>query len=268
MLVTFIRILIGILFVVSSISKAIEIENFCFLLMSYGSKNLMFFAPFITGLEFFIGLSYILGFQKKWVLGFSMLLVIVFLAVYLYGYFYLNISDCGCFGALLQLKPSITIIKSVVLLGMIFFLFLKWKNADGNFRNLFISAAIGLIVFTVNSIELYNFNKINSVFIGDNLKLGGLKKYFRDKEQLIFVFNPNCEHCQHLIPKLSKLKQPVIGIYSESFSTKTMEHFSDDLNPQFPIYPVNDSIITRLTKTYPLLINTKNGIIKKVSNGL
>ena len=31
MLVTFIRILIGILFVVSSVSKAIEIENFSFL---------------------------------------------------------------------------------------------------------------------------------------------------------------------------------------------------------------------------------------------
>jgi hypothetical protein len=39
MLVTFIRILIGILFVVSSVSKAIEIENFSFLLMSFGSKN-------------------------------------------------------------------------------------------------------------------------------------------------------------------------------------------------------------------------------------
>jgi hypothetical protein len=48
----------------------------------------MFLAPFITGLEFFIGLSYIIGFQKKWVLGFSMLLVIIFSAVFLYGYFY------------------------------------------------------------------------------------------------------------------------------------------------------------------------------------
>jgi hypothetical protein len=222
MLVTFIRILIGILFVVSSVSKAIEIENFSFLLMSFGSKNLMFLAPFITGLEFFIGLSYIIGFQKKWVLGFSMLLVVFFLVVFLYGYFYLNISDCGCFGAIIQLKPSITIIKSVVLLGMIIFLFRKRKNATGNFRNLFISAALGLIVFTVNSIELYNFNKINSVFIGDNLKFRGLDNYISAEEQLIFVFNPNCEHCQHLIPKLSKLKQPVVGIYSESFSAKTM----------------------------------------------
>ena len=96
MLVTFIRILIGILFVVSSISKAIEIENFSFLLMSYGSKNLLFFAPVIIGLEF----------------------------------------------------------------------------------------------------------------------------------------------------------------------------FSKDFYPQFPIYPVNDSIIAKLTKTYPLLINSKNGIIQKVNNGL
>ena len=169
MLVKFIRILIGVLFVFSSVSKAIEIENFSFLLMSYGSKNLMFIAPLITGLEFFFGLAFITGFQKKWVLSFSILLILILLAGFSYGYFNLNISDCVCFGALIQLKPSISIIKSVVLIGLIFFLYGKPYNANRNFRNLFISALFGIIVFTVNSIELYKFNKTNSVFIGDNL---------------------------------------------------------------------------------------------------
>lgn len=268
MLVKFIRIFIGLIFVFSSVSKAIEIENFSFLLMSYGYKNLMFFAPFITGLEFFIGLSFILGFQKKWFLRISLLFTLILLAVFLYGYIYLNISDCGCFGTLVQMKPSITIVKSIVLLGMIFLIYRKGNIRDENFKNLFISASIGLIVFAVNSIELYNFNKSNSIFIGDNLLLKGLKKYIRNGEELVFIFNPNCKHCQLLIPKLSRLEQPVIGIYSESFSKHTMKDFSKDFNPQFPIFPVNDSIIAKLTKTYPLLITSKNGIIQKVSNDL
>jgi len=268
MLVSFIRILIGVLLILSSVSKAIEIENFSFLLMSYGSKNLMFIAPLITGLEFFFGLTFILGFQKKWVLGFSILFILILLVGFLYGYFYLNISDCGCFGTLIQMKPSISIIKSVVLLGLIFFLFQKRDNTNGNFRNFFISAAIGIILFTVNSIELYNFNKINRVFVGDNLKLGGLKEHITDSEQLFFIFNPNCKHCKQLIPKLSSLKQPVIGIYSESFSTQTMGVFSKDFNLKFPIFPVNDNIIDEYTRTYSLLITSQNGIIKKVSNSL
>ena len=129
-IIRIIHIVLGVFFIFSSVSKAIEIDSFAYILMSYGHKNLQFLGPLITASEFFIGLSLLLNFYVKKVTTFSLWLISIFTGLYIYGFIFLNITDCGCFGSTIKVAPIYSILKNIFLIFLLFYLSLsKYKNS-------------------------------------------------------------------------------------------------------------------------------------------
>lgn len=91
------------------------------------------------------------------------LLVFIILAfTYLTGYtaIYNKVTDCGCFGDFLKLKPFISFYKDIFLTGLILFLFFKWREIPTlfNFRTRSLITIASLVLFTWFCERNYRFD--------------------------------------------------------------------------------------------------------------
>ncbi len=138
------RILIGLIFVISGAEKLIwPWQNFLYVLQSYellppGMDAAV--AHIFPWVEFLVGLCLVLGLWIAPALKITLTMFAVFILTIAQALIrHLPIDECGCFGALLSLKPQHTIV-----MDSLFFLLLVWalKNVkaverfslDGWFR--------------------------------------------------------------------------------------------------------------------------------------
>jgi len=122
------RILLGLLFILSAVSKLLPIEAFDLTLVNQGITNWTI-APYLSRLiisiELFLGISFFVNsLVKKISIPFSFLLLIVFcihltylIAVGSGG------KNCGCFGELIPMSSVEALIKNIVLIFLI-----TWLN--------------------------------------------------------------------------------------------------------------------------------------------
>jgi uncharacterized membrane protein YphA (DoxX/SURF4 family) len=147
------RVLVGILFIISGFIKANDTIGFSYKLEEYFEIfHMPFFAHyavtiamFICIFEIMVGVALLLGAYSKlnaWLL----LLMIVFFTL-LTGYSAITgkVTDCGCFGDAIKLKPVQSFMKDVVLLAFILIIFIRNKDIKPIFKNKTIQS-IGLFV--------------------------------------------------------------------------------------------------------------------------
>ena len=122
----FLRILIGLLFVVSGGEKLIwPYQNFLYVLQSYDflpSGIDVFVARVFPWIEFVAGLLLILGLWVPQMIKMALAMFAIFILVIAQALFrHLPMDDCGCFGELISLKPQHTLVMDSFL-----FLSLIW----------------------------------------------------------------------------------------------------------------------------------------------
>jgi hypothetical protein len=257
---------VGLIFLFSSISKAIDIETFAFLLMSYGNNNFSFFAPIITAIEFYLGLSFLFGWYSKQLIWFSFWLVFIFTIIFVLGYFLLEIEDCGCFGNLLKLDPIVSIVKNAVLLIILFLLKENTGEKRNNYFKLAIIISFTFIMLMINGFEIKKLYKFNRILVGNKLEY--FKEHIQNDRQIWFLFNPNCNHCQNIIPQINALKIDVIGVYPTYIKREKILAFSKKHKVKFKLVAVDEVVLNKLTHRYPLIIYSENGIVKSIKTGL
>jgi uncharacterized membrane protein YphA (DoxX/SURF4 family) len=148
-----VRLLVGILFIVSGLVKANDplglaykmeefFEVWTTALAASGSalsQSLISIIHFLhphtltlsvvmITLEIVAGVAVIIGWRKKAILGLLLLLILFF--TFLTGYAYASgkFKNCGCFGDCLPITPYVSFIKDVVLLLAILFLLFNQKH--------------------------------------------------------------------------------------------------------------------------------------------
>ncbi len=257
---------VGVLFIFSSISKAIDIDSFTFILMSFGNKKFAFLAPFITSIEFFIGLCYILKVCLNRVVKISFWFTLILTVTFLLGHIFMGIEDCGCFGNVIKFNPKFILVKNFILLILIYFFQKQYSFNNKGFLRLYVSVLFSLTLFAVNIYEVYKFNIQNNISIGQNFNVP--KNFIKNGNQIWFLFNPYCLHCKNLAKKLIISKEPIIGIYSDRIDSLDIRRFSEDLKINFSLVGINDSLMNKITYRYPLIIKTKNGIVNSVITDL
>ncbi|MBX7226053.1 MAG: hypothetical protein K1X55_08480 [Chitinophagales bacterium] len=130
------RILVSGLFIMSAFSKLFPTESAIYLfekqIVDLNITNWCF-APILSraiiGLELFLGLAILQNnFLKKFIVPVTSLLLIAFcihlsMVIHKYG----NDGNCGCFGQFLPMTPLQAIIKNVITLILLAYIFLKTK---------------------------------------------------------------------------------------------------------------------------------------------
>ena len=132
--ITTIRILVGVLFIISGLVKVNDPSGLAYKMDEYfhvwdWDWATQFSMPLSIGmnvLEIVTGVALLLGWQARLVTGVLLALIIFF--TYLTGYAVLSgkIKTCGCFGDCIPLQAHQSFIKDLILLVMITILY--WKN--------------------------------------------------------------------------------------------------------------------------------------------
>ncbi|MDX1462230.1 MAG: DUF6624 domain-containing protein, partial [Marinirhabdus sp.] len=137
-IVGFLRIFVGIFFIISGFIKLNDPVGFSFKLKDYFAPdvlNLEFLVPFALVIALFVvifevllGIMLIIGYAKKFTLWSLLLMILFFTFLTFYSAYFNKVTDCGCFGDALKLTPWESFWKDVVLSIFILILFFGRKH--------------------------------------------------------------------------------------------------------------------------------------------
>lgn len=129
------RILIALLFVASAIMKLFPIEAFEKQLVDLGITNWCLAPPLARGIiafELFLGIAFLQNhFFKKFIIPLTLGMLAAFIIhlsiqIYQTG----NTGNCGCMGQVIPMTPLEAIIKNVISIGIIGFIYLKTPRKE------------------------------------------------------------------------------------------------------------------------------------------
>ena len=270
------NIAVGIIFLLSGISKAFDTESFAYIIYSYGFHSLQFLSPIIVLIETFIGLLLIFDIRVKAVSIFCLIMVLSFTGVYIYGLAFHNIENCGCFGNIrfLSSNPFAVLIRNAVLMFFLVLIYLH-SNNSGKFNTYSYTATI-IAICSVAYMSGYSYNIVDNNYNKTSISIdvSDLKNYVSispDSTYVIFAFTYSCPHCMNSIANLNNYVHSdgidkVIGIAKEN--PYELENFINDFNPKFEIKIFKNGIQS-LTRDYPKTWVVKNNtIIAEISGEL
>ncbi|MCL2040598.1 MAG: DoxX family protein [Bacteroidales bacterium] len=277
--------LAGIVFLISGIGKSLAAYDFSQILIQYGFEGLQFLAPLIIVFEILAGLLLFFHIRLRLTSLLSFCFVVALSAAYLYGYFFANITNCGCFGyfSLLNMSPFFTGVRNIVLMGMLLYVFLKSNNgcklADRD--EMLIMACILCAVSFVTGYTYMERQNDTTQYVTEgklvnmrveNSVLGEFLTPSKDSTYLVFAFSYSCPHCYNSIENLKQYERlgVVDKVLALSFATDstTMAKFNEIFHPDFQIINYSPKQIFRLTNQFPVSYYIKDNMIKMEIRGV
>lgn len=268
------RIFYGLLFVASAIVKLFPIESFELILIKQVGLSWQWVAYFSRGLiflEFALGLAIITGFQLRKSILASLGLLALF-SIYLLLQITSGAGDenCGCFGELIPLDATQSLIKNAVfaVFAVVLLLLSKRKNQNR------IAVAFPMLAYGVLIYLLYQspFPVTSGEQIGNNSiapfqELAAANQLDLGQKQLFLVMFAECKHCEQLASTISAMNFDSekshlnVLVYGHP---KRVEEFAEltqiqHLNPQ----PTKDrNILTAIDGTFPTMVMIDSSEIK------
>lgn len=281
------RIIFGLIFILSGIIKLYPIEPFENLLVQYNISNFLvapFIARAIISLEILIGMYFIFSHKinatiaKAVLLFISLLTVVLIIQLINEG----NDINCGCFGELIPLSPIESIAKNVGLVIMLLFV----RKSDYNYQLkyskwIFPPVILLLSAFTPYIINPVGLANIQSTQLNEKIDFSEMpplyltenKVDFSQGKKLVVFLSTSCEHCKVTAGRLSMLKKKegldniyyVIGgkdqqLYNDFITSTRSENV--------PIIRFNSNDFFKYSGgEIPALVFIEEGILKKKWTG-
>lgn len=242
------RLFIALSFLFSAYTKYIAPGYFEITLMDQGIAHSRTVAAYLTrffiALEFFLGLLLLTPIYTRKALAFTIGLLLAF-SIHL-GYLWAIGSDenCGCFGKMITMTPEESLLKNIALIALSGYLY-RAIRAEKKNKTVAIMLFFAIIAGVYASIPLPNFEGNQFAKFSHFEKKG--RKDLTQGEQLVAVFNLDCEHCQEaatLLAQYTKEKKdlpPLFVLYFKEGST-TVDEFEQITQSHFPyaFIDVND----------------------------
>jgi uncharacterized membrane protein YphA (DoxX/SURF4 family) len=153
LLIAYLQDFVGAFFIFSGSIKAIDplgtsykmTEYFEVFHMSFLDSFATAFAIIMIVLEIVVGLTLILGYKRKLTLALLLLTIIFFTFLTGFTAIFNKVTDCGCFGDFLKLKPFTSFYKDIFLTTLIIILIIGHKHIK-QLVSTYISASITVVV--------------------------------------------------------------------------------------------------------------------------
>ncbi len=265
------RVLLAGVFIFSALSKLQGTGLFEIALVDQGlaatREHAAFPARFLIAFELFLGVALLLPYHLKRLI---LPLVIATLSAFivLQGYQLAagkQAQDCGCFGKLLPMSSAVSLLKNVILLGLGLGLF-RMINAEK--RNI----AIPLLLAAGSVAAVLLYAPVRHNYDGNFARYTQFEKAGRvdltSGDQLVAVFNAECEHCQETAMELRTLAEHSTGfpqIYVLMFggSDSTIAAFSEKTHTSYPFHVISESeFFDLIGNTPPRVYWLQDGRIK------
>ena len=212
------KVLLGLVFIVSAILKIVDMDRFEIYIYSYHffSLNFSFLAArFAIILELVLGVGLISHTLHKLYWWGSMAMLVGYSLLLIYALTLGRTDSCHCFGDFLQLDPKQSLIKNGVLM-LLFLLIYRVESWKTPFRWLILILAImasSIGVFVASPPDNYtpNYNPDHNLqterfdTMLDEAPLDSLN--LREGKQVVCFFSTGCDYCQMAARKLSLMQQ-------------------------------------------------------------
>lgn len=276
----YVRLLVGVVFLLSALLKATETATFADLMSQYGAQWLGLGAPVIIFVELILGVLLIFNIHPRWISLASSIFIVVVSAVFLYGLIFKDITDCGCFGPLtwLNSKPWLTFLRNGVLLALLIPSLLKPQQGTNlSISSIVFMAVIGIAVMFMCGFSIHGAkclqksqNSFEPIPLKDS-KLSELISCSSDSTYMVFAFSYSCPYCQNSIGNVNQYQQmgyvdKVIGIAIED--SVAHERFERLFEINFTIKEVSQWTMAHLTNSLPTVYFIRHDSIYSQYSGL
>ena len=164
----FLRIFIGVFLIISGLLKANDTIGFSYKLNEYFQVlGLEFFTPLSLFLAFFIcifevllGALLITATKFKFTFFCTSAMMIFFTFLTFYSAYFEKVTDCGCFGDALKLRPWDSFYKDVVILIILLIIYKGKNNFVSFFSKKLDYIYILLVVLTSTLFSFYTYNNL------------------------------------------------------------------------------------------------------------
>ena len=234
-----IRVFISALFLLSAFAKLYPIpmygitkvfEEGQLIPMGFSEGLVPYLSRFIIAIEFFIALAILQSnYLKKVILPLSITMMAVFSLHLSYSIFLGDSENCGCFGELIPMSPLQALIKNIITIGVLGFLY---KNTPDDKDNSCSKLSIQFL-----SIMLLMFALFPVQTVGKNKQVSSFSAYvvadmdINEGKKILCFFDAGCEHCMDAAKSLNQLSDSIAYfpemhiIFSDSEADRIPEFF-------------------------------------------
>lgn len=214
------RILVGVLFIISGFIKANDTIGFSYKLVEYFE---VFHTPvfidyavpiamLICIFEIMVGVVLLIGAYSK--LNAWLLLLMIVFFTWLTGYSAVTgkVTDCGCFGDAIKLKPVESFIKDLVLLVFIVIIFIGHKHIKPLVNPTIQTIGISVALLVTTAFTLYTYMFLPKIDflpykVGNDIK--ALMTYpegaARDSFEMVFIYEKDGKQVELGMSDLGKI---------------------------------------------------------------
>lgn len=274
------KVLLGIMFIVSAILKVVDMDKFEVYIYSYHFFSLNF--SFLVAraaiiAEFVLGIGLISNCLHKLMWWGSMAMLAGYTVLLIYAYFIGRTDSCHCFGELLPFNPWQSILKNLVLMALFA---LCYKARNYRFRGQWLALVGVTIVSTValflisppdNFSPNYNPEKsLNDELFLQMLSEEPLEEYhLKEGKQVVCLLSTSCDFCKLAAHKLS-LMQQYYGFPAENITyvfmgaEEGLEEFykeSESAEYRNVFYPDIINLLKINDGKFPTLVFLDNGVV-------
>tara|TARA_B100001250_G_scaffold181543_1_gene156227 strand:- start:17344 stop:18240 length:897 start_codon:yes stop_codon:yes gene_type:complete len=163
-----------------------------------------YFSRFIIGAEFFLAVTILFNnYLKRVILPLAFAMVTIF-SMHLFTQVFGNAENCGCFGELIPMTPLEALIKNVLTLIILAFLYRNSVDLRGRVSDLIILfLLISTLMFALLPISSYSKTSGNSFisFVNNEEFVNS------DERKILCFFDAGCDHCQHVASSIDSLSR-------------------------------------------------------------
>lgn len=195
------RIIVGILFIISGFIKANDPLGFSYKLKEYFeifgmpwlASAALILAIIICAAEIGLGVALLLGAKMNLTSWLMLLMILFFTWLTFYSWYFNKVTDCGCFGDALHLKPFQSFMKDILFLTLILLFFFKRKEIQplfGDRASTYLAYA-GFIASFSFSVYCYRHLPVidfRPYAVGKNIKQGMQLPPNAVKDSVVMVF--------------------------------------------------------------------------------
>lgn len=282
---TIIRILIGLMFIVSAILKLVSLDTFEIYIYSldfFGFVFSGFVARCVIAAELLLGSFLIAKILYKPTWWLTMAMMVVFTLFLVYVALFRNDANCHCMGELVELNPAWSIVKNLVL---ILLLLLIRKEDNWHFRGT-VALGISLLVASVAvPFALFPMDSFYQIFSREEQKVDMAKfsQFMQDStaqalqldrgDYVIGYLASGCKYCKISASKIHTIFQNnqldstrlVFMIWG---SEKSVRGFQEETETQGYRYESINPVeaLNIVFGQFPTYVYVHNGQVERVAN--
>lgn len=267
----------GVIFIVSGVSKLVNVQNFIGYIDNLRIFNKFFFAGyFIPPFEIALGIFFILALYSRRTALVSIITLLVFTGIYLFGYFTSGLAECDCFGnlALSKIPPGMVVVRNAIflLLSILIFFFPVpkpfYQRSRWPYYSTGVVIVIALVISGITSIKPLVHDRGD--FIGKNISdtpLGAFAHTSPDSTYIIFAYHTTCHFCLNSVENVKAYARThtvnrIIGLTIGS--RKDFDNFVKMTQPNFSTTIIDRADFAKFAPSVPRVFFIRHNVITDV----